>query len=43
VLQQHLKMAQDIQAESTSTGSPATDTSTSTGTPSDTGKQSQQP
>jgi len=43
VLQQHLKMAQDIQAESTSTGSPATDTSTSTGTPDDSGKSQSQP
>ncbi|HKQ38538.1 MAG TPA: DUF4142 domain-containing protein [Verrucomicrobiae bacterium] len=43
VLQQHLKMAQDIKGEQTSTGSPTTDTSTSTGTPSDSGKSQSQP
>ncbi len=43
VLQQHLKMAQDLKADETSTGSPATDTSTSSGAASDSGKQLQQP
>ena len=43
VLQQHLKMAQDIKADQTSTGSPSSGTSSDSGTSSsDSSKQSQQ-
>ena len=41
VLQQHLKMAQDIKAEQTGTGAPSSGTGTDTGTSSQSGKELQ--